>query len=100
MKNLRTQQGSDGIYLVCDRGHVAKMTAGYGSTQEEDAAFIVRACHNHATLLEATKEAQLFIHTLLCASTNEAHDFLVNNGKEIEHNLRMAISKATGKELI
>ena len=55
---------------------------------------------NAKDLLEATKEAQLFIHTLLCASTNEAHDFLVNNGEQVEHNLRMAISKATGKDTL
>ncbi len=56
MQNLRIQKRSDGVFLVCDRGQVAKMTAGYGPTQEEDAACIVRACANHAALLEALKE--------------------------------------------
>ena len=93
MKNLRTQQRSDGIFLVCDRGQVAKMTAGYSQTQEEDAAYIVRACNSHAALLEALEElvAELDNPDLHDQNITETGGMIL---------ARQAISKATGKELI
>ncbi len=43
MENLRIESRPDGIWLVCNRGAVAKMTAGYGDTQQKDAQLIVDA---------------------------------------------------------
>ncbi len=93
MQNLRIQKRSNGVFLVCDRGQVAHMTAGYGPTQEEDAAFIVRACANHAALLEALKElvAELDNPDLHDQNIPETGGMIL---------ARQAISKATGKELI
>jgi len=50
-------------------------------------------------LLRALKDAQLFIHTLLCATPDEALDFLTNNGEQLEHDCRMAMRKANGQEV-
>ena len=50
-------------------------------------------------LLRALEDAQLFIHTLLCATPDEALDFLTNNGEQVEHDCRMAMRKAKGQEV-
>ena len=93
MQNLRTQKGSGGMWLACDRGQVAKMTAGYSQTREEDAAYIVRACTNHDALLEALEElvAELDNPDLHDQNITETGGMIL---------ARQAISKATGKELI
>ena len=93
MNNLRIQKGSGGVWLACDRGQVAKMTAGYSQTQEEDAAFIVRACTNHAALLEALEElvAELDNPDLHDQNITETGGMIL---------ARHAISKATGKDTL
>jgi hypothetical protein len=49
-------------------------------------------------LLKAVKEARQFISSLLnVVNDDEAIDFLVNNGEEVENMLKETIKKATKK---
>jgi hypothetical protein len=42
-RGLHITEDSHGIYVVCDRGRVCAMSAGYAQTQKEDAAKLIIA---------------------------------------------------------
>lgn len=43
LKGLRIEERANGVFLVCDRGDVARMVAGYADTQKKDAQVILAA---------------------------------------------------------
>ena len=98
LESFRNPDGTlqAGPYVIDqDNRHVCVGYCNEGSFN--DLTEMVNRANVAPELLEALREAKEFIDSLMDATTDEAGDFLTNNGDLVQERLDSAISKAEGK---
>lgn len=82
LKGLRIEERANGVFLVCDRGEVAQMTAGYADTQKKDAQAILLAMQPFKQQVEVVKETYHMMNTIL---TDSQLDTRTKCGRTVRH---------------
>lgn len=68
LKGLRIEERANGVFLVCDRGDVAHMVAGYADTQKKDARMLLESMQPMNRQIEALKQTYSIMNNILTDS--------------------------------